>query len=85
MMNANLLVAQNLRRLRIKVGLSQEALAHDAGIDRTYVSRIERNLENITVAVLERLAAAIGCQIADFFAPIEGKEPPPLKVGRKPK
>jgi transcriptional regulator with XRE-family HTH domain len=84
-MNANLLVAQNLRRRRIEVGLSQEALAHEAGVDRTYVSRIERNLENCTVSVLEKFALAIGCDIRDFFAPVTGAEPPPLKSGRKPK
>lgn len=38
--------------------LSQEALAEDAGIDRTYVSRLERNLENPTIGVLERIARA---------------------------
>lgn len=84
-MDANALVAQNLRRQRIKVGLSQEALAHEASVDRTYVSRIERNMENCTVAVLERFARAIGCDIRDFFNPNLADEPPPkpLKVGRK--
>src|ERR1700733_10442343 len=40
-------------------GLSQEALAVHAEIDRTYVSRFERGLENPSVAVLERLAKAL--------------------------
>lgn len=86
-MDANALVAQNLRRQRIKVGLSQEALAHEAGVDRTYVSRIERAMENCTVAVLEKFAQAIGCDIRDFFNPdFEGEpSPKPLKVGRKAK
>lgn len=66
-------------------GLSQEALAVDAGIDRTYVSRLERNLENPTVAVLERLAAAIGAEIVEFFlVPGSGEPPPkPLSGGRR--
>jgi NAD(P)-dependent dehydrogenase (short-subunit alcohol dehydrogenase family) len=51
-MRAQALVARNLRRLRVKRGLAQEALAADAGIDRTYVSRLERGLENPTVAML---------------------------------
>jgi transcriptional regulator with XRE-family HTH domain len=86
-MNANFLVAQNLRRRRIMGGLSQEALAHEADVDRTYVSRIERGMENCTVAVLEKFARAIGCDIRDFFDPdVEGQpQPKPLKVGRKPK
>jgi transcriptional regulator with XRE-family HTH domain len=47
--------------------LSQESLAVDASIDRTYVSRLERGLENPTVAVLERLAKALDTEIAEFF------------------
>jgi transcriptional regulator with XRE-family HTH domain len=52
-MNARALVARNLRRLRVRKGLSQEILAVDARIDRTYVSRLERGLENPTVALGE--------------------------------
>lgn len=86
-MNANLLVAQNLRRRRIEAGLSQEGFAHEAGVDRTYVSRIERGMENCTVAILQKFAETIGCDIRDFFDPdIDGQPAPkPLKVGRKPK
>jgi transcriptional regulator with XRE-family HTH domain len=47
-------VAWNIRQLRVARGMAQEALAVDAEIDRTYVSRLERNMENPTVAVLER-------------------------------
>ena len=39
----------------------------DAGIDRTYVSRLERDLENPTVAVLERLSKALRCEIGELF------------------
>lgn len=86
-MNAQALVARNLRRLRVRRGLSQEALAVDAGIDRTYVSRLERGLENPTVAVLERLANAVDAEISEFFVvPAEGEPPPlPLPKGRHPK
>ena len=84
-MNAQALVAWNLRRLRVRCGLSQEALAVDADIDRTYVSRLERGLENPTVAVLERLANALSAGISEFFVvPDEGAPPPPtLAKGRK--
>ena len=85
-MDARKLVAWNLRRLRVEKGVAQEALAVDAEIDRTYVSRLERNMENPTVAVLERLAAALGIGITEFFAvPKPGTRPPPvLRKGRKP-
>jgi transcriptional regulator with XRE-family HTH domain len=48
-MNGRKLVAWNLRRLRVRQGLSQEKLAADAGVDRAYMSRLERELENPTV------------------------------------
>lgn len=62
-------------------------LAVDARIDRTYVSRLERGLENPTVAVLERMAGALGTQIVEFFAtPRRGEPPPqPLRGGRRAK
>ena len=76
-MDARQLVSWNVRRLRVARGLAQEALAIDAGIDRTYVSRVERNMENPTVAVLERLAQALGVNIVALFdVPGPDDEPP---------
>ena len=85
-MKANALVARNLRRLRVRQDISQENLAVDARIDRTYVSRLERGLENPTVLVLERLATALKAEIVDFFrVPSKGELPPrTLRSGRRP-
>jgi len=84
-MKAQLLVARNVRLLRVRKGLSQEALGVDAGIDRTYVSRIERGLENPTVAILEKFAKALGSDIAELFATGAVIRGPvrPLPGGRK--
>lgn len=82
-MNARALVARNIRRIRVARGLSQEAFAVDAGIDRTYVSRLERNMENPTVAVLERVATALECQVIDLFAPSGTGRIATLRPGRK--
>jgi transcriptional regulator with XRE-family HTH domain len=59
----------------------------DARIDRTYVSRIERGLENPTVAILEQLARALSVDIIDLFAIPAKNEPPPkpLQGGRRRK
>jgi transcriptional regulator with XRE-family HTH domain len=58
-------------------GLSQENLAVDAGIDRIYVSRLERGLENPTVGILDQLADALGVGIVEFFVvPSPGELPP---------
>lgn len=51
--------AANLKRLREAKGLSQEELAHRAGLDRTYVSSCERGIRNATLASVEKLAAAL--------------------------
>ena len=81
-MNARELVAWNVRRLRVERGIAQEALAVDAEIDRTYVSRMERGMENPTVGVLERIAKALSVPITDFFAiPKPGAKLPPLLPG----
>jgi len=86
-MKAGALVARNIRRLRVAHGLSQEVLAVDAEIDRTYVSRLERGLENPTVAVLEKIAQALSANIEELFkVPRAGEPAPrPLKGGRRPK
>jgi transcriptional regulator with XRE-family HTH domain len=61
--------------------------AVDVQIDRTYVSRLERGLENPTAAVLERMAGALGTQIVEFFAASRrGEAPPqPLRGGGRAK
>lgn len=52
-------VGQNVRRLREEAGLSQEKLALEADLDRTYVSGVERGVRNPTVTVLARIAKAL--------------------------
>lgn len=69
-MRAKLVVARNVRRLRVLRGLSQEALAVDAEIDRTYVSRIERGLENPSVGIVEQIAKALKTDIRELFDPV---------------
>lgn len=84
-MKAQLLVARNVRLLRVSKGLSQDAFAVDAAIDRTYVSRVERGLENPTVAVLEKIAKALEVDIRDLFERGASIRSPvkPLPGGRK--
>lgn len=49
-------VGANVRKYRKAMGLSQEALALEAGLHRTYVSGVERGIRNPTVVILEKLA-----------------------------
>ncbi|MCA0032657.1 helix-turn-helix domain-containing protein [Mesorhizobium sp. B263B2A] len=59
--------AQNLRALRRARGLSQEELAHQAGIDRTYISALERKVYNPSIDVVDRLAEVLGVDVADLL------------------
>ena len=52
-------LARNLRVLRTARGFSQEALADAAGIDRTYVSALERRKYSISIDRLDQLAASL--------------------------
>ena len=52
-------LAANMKTLRKERGWSQETLAGEAGLDRTYVSGIERQVKNPTVTVVERIAQAL--------------------------
>ena len=57
-----------IRRHRELIRLSQEELAARAGLDRTYVSGVERGRRNPTVDVLQRLANALGADLDVIFA-----------------
>ena len=53
-------LAANLRRYRKNAGFSQEALAFECGLHRTYISGVERGVRNPTVIVVARIADALG-------------------------
>ncbi|RDJ22005.1 XRE family transcriptional regulator [Bosea caraganae] len=59
--------AANLKRYRRAAGLSQEELAHRAGIDRTYISALERCQYAASIEVLERLAQQLGVEPAQLL------------------
>ena len=61
-----------VRRRREAVGLSQEAMAFEAGVHRTFVSLIERGLGNPSLTVMVRLAAALECSLASLMREAEG-------------
>jgi transcriptional regulator with XRE-family HTH domain len=51
--------ARNLRKARHDKGLSQEALAHEAEVDRTYISALERGVYGATIDMVDKLAAVL--------------------------
>jgi len=62
-------LAMNVRLLRVAHGWSQETLALNAGLDRTFVGAIERAERNITLATAEKIAKAFGMSVADLLTP----------------
>lgn len=65
------MVAANLVALRRTRGLSQEALAFEAGLHRTFVAHVERQVRNISLDNLERLANALGVDVYQLLMPQE--------------
>jgi transcriptional regulator with XRE-family HTH domain len=61
------ILARNVRRRREHLGLTQEEVAHRAGIDRTHVSKIERRVHSPTVEVLGQLAAALDVEPSELL------------------
>ena len=86
-MDVRALVGLNLRRLRTAQGLSQEAVGSRAALEPTYVSRVERGQENVTVATLAKLAAVLDAHVSELLAPPQpgAPEPATLKPGPKTK
>lgn len=61
-------IAVNLRNIRKSQNIAQEKLALEAGVDRTFVSKIERGIGNPSLEVLLRLANRLGVSVADLLA-----------------
>jgi transcriptional regulator with XRE-family HTH domain len=59
--------ALNLRRLRHEKGLSQETLAYEAGVNRTYMSRLERGASYVGLEIIGKLADVLDVEPAEFL------------------
>ncbi len=57
-----------VRKTRLALGLSQEALAHEAGIDRSYMSSIERGGQNVGLVLAAQISRALGVSLADLIS-----------------
>ncbi|MBC7193730.1 MULTISPECIES: helix-turn-helix transcriptional regulator [Marinobacter] len=57
---------QNLRAIRKSKGFSQERLAHEAGVDRSYLGKVERGEVNITIEKIYLLAEQLQCAPSDL-------------------
>lgn len=64
----NYSIGKRLKELRRKYDLSQERLALRADITTAYLGQIERGEKNPTVVTVEKLCAALGISLSDFFS-----------------
>lgn len=61
------LFATNLRRLRQKKGLSQDALAYDAGVSRSYLAQLETGRYYASLKIIGRLAEVLEAEPSEFL------------------
>ena len=67
--------ARNVRRTRAVRKLSQEKLALEAGLNRTYISAVERSEQNISLDNIARVARALGVEPHLLLKNDEGNDP----------
>lgn len=63
-----------IKELRTKKGVSQERLALDSGIDRTYIGDIESGTRNVSLEIVEKLCNYFQLPISELFKIIENHE-----------
>ena len=69
-MNIKVKVGQRIKELRAQLGISQEALANKAELDRTYITDVENGRRNISIENLEKLILSLDTSISSFFASV---------------
>jgi len=58
---------KRVRQLRLERGLTQEALGDKAGLDMTYIGRVERGEQNTSIVVAEMIAKGLGISLEQLF------------------
>lgn len=61
-------VGNRIKKLRKELGLSQEKLANNCELDRTYIASVENGKRNISIVNLEKIAIALNVSLEKFFA-----------------
>jgi len=57
-------LANEIKQSRRRLGLTQEALALQAEVDRTYVSQLERGIANPSILILHRISTVLGMDLS---------------------
>ena len=67
-MKLNIKIASLIKKIRLEKNLSQEELANISGLDRTYISGIERSTRNITISSIEEVINGLGISTNIFLS-----------------
>jgi transcriptional regulator with XRE-family HTH domain len=67
MVNINKQLGKRIRDWRTRRGLTQEELAHRAGLDYSYINQIENGRRNPSVQTIDRIARALGVTANDLL------------------
>ena len=76
-----------MRRFRVAMGISQEALSVRMGVDRAYISSMERGRQNVTLSTIFQVAQALGVRPVELLDELTAEDVPSLqvKVPRRPR
>ena len=66
-MNVKIKIGLRIKELRNAKGISQEALAGEANLDRTYINSVENGKRNISIENIEKISKALSCSLQEFF------------------
>lgn len=65
-------LGKRIKQCRHEADKSQETLAFEAHVDRTYISAIERGIANPSIETLANICHVLGVTLAELFAPLDG-------------
>ena len=68
-MDMRKLVGRNVRKIRLRVGLTQEQFAERSGFSKQYISGLEKGRRNPTIVTIYELAKALGVTHMDLVRP----------------
>lgn len=71
-----------LRELRIRNGLSQEKLAHEADIERNYISLLELGRNSVSIKKIFKLAEVLKVSVAELMGMVEARANEPVSPKR---
>jgi transcriptional regulator with XRE-family HTH domain len=60
-------LGKRVKELRLQAGYSQEAFAHECGLDRTYIASMESGKRNVSIVNIEKIASALNLTVINFF------------------